>query len=49
MPAVLLGMRNENEPMTDGERAFILGSTTYALEKGETPVKVRNIVNTEGA
>ena len=47
MPGVLMGMRNDDEPMTEGERAFILGSTLYALENAETPVKVGNLANTE--
>ena len=47
MPSVLMGLRTENEPITKGERAFIIGSTLYALENGDSPVKVRNLVNTE--
>ena len=47
MPSVLMGLRKEDEPMTRGERAFVLGSTLYALEHAETPVRVRNLVNTE--
>lgn len=48
MPGILMGLRTINDPVTKGERAFILGSITYALENGETPVKVKNFVNTEG-
>ncbi len=42
-----MGLCTINDPVTKGERAFMLGSTLYALEKAETPVKVRNLVNTE--
>lgn len=37
-----MGLRTRNDPIPDGERAFILASTRKALEEGDTPVKVRN-------
>ena len=39
-----MGFRTRNDPIPDGERDFILASTRYALENGETPVKIRNLV-----
>ena len=37
-----MGLRSRNDPMPEGERAFILASTRKALAEGDTPVKVRN-------
>lgn len=37
-----MGVRTPNEPVTEGERAFMLASTQKALEEGDTPVKIRN-------
>ena len=37
-----MGMRTHNDPITDGERAFMLASTKKALAEGDTPVKIRN-------
>lgn len=42
-----MGFRTNDDPVPSGERAFVLGSTLYALENADTPVKVRNFVNTE--
>ena len=44
-PGVLLGLRSRDDPIPEGERAFILASTRRALEKGETPVKIQNFVS----
>lgn len=41
-PGVLMGLRTANDPIPDGERAFILASTKKALMDGDTPVKIRN-------
>lgn len=41
-PGVFMGLRTRNEPVTPGERAFMLASTKKALTDGDTPVKVRN-------
>ena len=37
-----MGIRTRNDPITAGERAFILASTKKALREGDTPVKIRN-------
>lgn len=34
-----MGLRGRNDPIPTGERAFIMASNLYALEKGETPIK----------
>lgn len=44
-PGVLLGLRSRNDPIPEGERAFLLASTRRAVEKGETPVKIQNFVS----
>ena len=41
-PGVLMGLRTVNDPIPEGERAFILASTKKALTEGDTPVKIRN-------
>lgn len=45
-----MGLRTRNDRIPQGERAFILASTRVALEDGDTPVKIRNLVKktTEG-
>ena len=47
-PGVLMGLRTRNEPVTAGERAFILASIKKALIEGDTPVKVRNFGSNKG-
>ena len=37
-----MGLRTRNDPIPEGERAFILASTMKAVEEGDTPVKIRN-------
>lgn len=37
-----MGIRTRNDPVTEGERAFMLASTKKALTEGDTPVKLRN-------
>lgn len=37
-----MGLRTRNDPVTVGERAFMLASTKKAIMDGDTPVKVRN-------
>ena len=37
-----MGLRTRNDPIPEGERAFILASTKKAIMDGDTPVKVRN-------
>lgn len=42
-----MGLRTQNDPIPEGERTFMLASTRYALEEGDSPVKVRNLVKKE--
>lgn len=37
-----MGIRTRNDPVTEGERVFMLASIKKALTEGDTPVKVRN-------
>lgn len=37
-----MGLRTRNDPITEGERAFILASTKKAIMEGDTPIKLRN-------
>lgn len=37
-----MGYRTQNDPIPEGERAFLLASTAVALEDGETPVKIKH-------
>ena len=37
-----MGLRTRNDPIPEGERAFMLASTMKAVEEGDTPVKIRN-------
>lgn len=37
-----MGLRTVNDPIPDGERAFMLASTKKALMEGDTPVTIRN-------
>ena len=39
-----MGLRTVNDPIPEGERAFIIASTKKALTEGDTPVKIRNFV-----
>ena len=43
MPGIAMGIRTPNEPVTSGERAFMLASTQKALEEGDTPIKLVNL------
>lgn len=40
-----MGLRSRNDPIPEGERAFILASTRKALQEGDTPVKDRNFAS----
>ena len=42
MPGIAMGLRTPSDPVTEGERAFMLASTRKSLEEGDLPVKVRN-------
>lgn len=37
-----MGIRTQSEPVTKGERAFMIASTKKAIMEGDTPVKIRN-------
>lgn len=37
-----MGLRTPNDPVPEGERAFMLASTRYALEEGDVPIKLKN-------
>lgn len=37
-----MGIRTRNDPVTEGERAFMLASTKKAIMDGDTPIKLRN-------
>lgn len=39
-----MGLRGRDDPIPQGERCFILASIKKALEDGDTPVKVKNLV-----
>lgn len=47
-PGILMGLRTHNDVMPEGERAFIFASTSKALEDGDLPVKIRNLVKKGG-
>lgn len=47
-PGVLMGLRTVNDPVSEGERAFMLASTRKALMEGDTPVKIRNFASNKG-
>ena len=40
-----MGLRTPDEPIPDGERAFMLASTKKALADGYTPIKVQNFTS----
>lgn len=44
-PGVFMGLRTRDEPIPDGERAFMIASTKKALEEGYTPIKIQNFSN----
>lgn len=44
-----MGFRTRNEPVTDGERSFMIASIKKALMEGDTPVKIKHFSKkTEG-
>jgi hypothetical protein len=49
MPGVVMGFRTPNDPVTDGEREFMLASTRKAYSEGDTPVKICNFSNKKEA
>nr|DAH94294.1 MAG TPA: hypothetical protein [Caudoviricetes sp.] len=42
-PGIVFGTRTQNEPVTPGERAFMLACARKALEDGNISVKIRNL------
>lgn len=42
-----MGIRTVSDPVTRGERAFMMASDLIAIEKGYVPVKVSNFANRE--
>ncbi len=36
-----MGLRTHNDPIPDGERAFMIASTKKSLEEGDVPIKAR--------
>ena len=42
-----MGLRSPMETILPGERTFAIASTKKALEEGDTPPKLRNIVGTK--
>ena len=41
-PGVFMGLRTRNDPIPDGERAFMLASIKKAWQEGNMPITVRN-------
>lgn len=44
-PGIFMGIRTRNDPVTSGERAFMLASIKKAVMDGDTPVKIRNLAS----
>lgn len=45
LPGIAMGLRTQNEPVTKGERAFIIASTKKAIIDGQVPVTVANFTS----
>lgn len=41
-PGVFMGFRTRNEPVTDGERSFMMASIYKAITDGETPIQIKH-------
>ena len=41
-PGVFMGYRTRNEPVTDGERSFMIASIQKAIMDGDTPIKIKH-------
>lgn len=37
-----MGFRTRNEPVTDGERSFMMASIYKAMTDGETPIQIKH-------
>ena len=46
-PGILMGIRTVSEPVTSGERAFMMASDLVAIDSGYVPVKVSNFAGRE--
>lgn len=42
LPGIVMGIRTQNEPVTEGERAFIIASTKKAYLEGDTPIHLKH-------
>lgn len=47
-PDVYIGMASANDPVSDGTRVFMAAADKKALEDGDFPVKLRNLVKKGG-
>lgn len=48
-PGVFMGFRTRNEPVTEGEHAFMKASIYKAITDGETPIQLKHFSKkTEG-
>jgi len=43
-PAVFMGLRTQNELITEGERAFMIASDELAFENNDRPLRVHDFV-----
>ena len=43
-----MGLRSRNDPIPEGERAFLLASIKKALQEVDTPVKLHDIATKKG-
>lgn len=41
-PGVFMGFRTRNDPVTEGERTFMIASIKKALMEGDTPIKIHH-------
>ena len=47
-PGVFMGLRTRNDPIPDGERAFMLAAIKKALQDGDVTLKARNFSSKTG-
>lgn len=41
-PGIFMGFRTANDPVTDGERSFMLASIKKAIMDGDIPTKIKH-------
>lgn len=46
-PAIFMGLRTCNEPITEGERAFMIASDEIAVEHNDRTLRLRDFVRGE--